>query len=98
MVQIYLEHLWRLRRPLRSLVLDMRRFMCAQIIASSIGKTRNMMTSVQNVELQDGKISQINIINKKGKRKATLNKVLCYFPIKPRLKRLFHEQGNSQVN
>jgi len=47
------------QRSLQSLALNMRRFMYAQIIVSSIGKTRKMMTSVQNAKLQDGKISQM---------------------------------------
>uniref|UniRef100_A0A0A9B907 Uncharacterized protein n=1 Tax=Arundo donax TaxID=35708 RepID=A0A0A9B907_ARUDO len=59
MVRIYRDHLWMLGRSLESLVLVMRKFMFAQIIVSFIGKTSKMMTFVQNVELQDGKISHL---------------------------------------
>jgi hypothetical protein len=41
----------------KTVVFDMRRFMYAQIIVNSIGKTRKMMTTIQNVEHQDRKIS-----------------------------------------
>jgi hypothetical protein len=51
--------LQRLRKSLQNLVWVMRKFMYAQIIVSYIEGTRKIMTYVQNVELQGGKIKQI---------------------------------------
>jgi hypothetical protein len=49
------------QKKLQNLVQVTRKFMYAQIIVSCIEGTRKIMTSVQNVELQGGKIKQITL-------------------------------------